>query len=261
MSTLDAVERSEMERLYGGGGIEGAVEIDAGFLAEVYGEIERALSRTILDGVPSTHERSVERLGSLLTSVSTKAHYFLMTQALHQPRRPEYHLRMVNALRAGVADGTIPLQSREDVLLFRLLIHAELSFFPALMEGYLESDELVEILLCAYETVSVHNDNSLKGKSVVLRVKLMRLYSYDQQRRAEHEGSAAGDDDLQELPLEMRMSFAGFNDDVTYTETMWDRHISDYPTAREEDILSSFREMRAKLPETMETMPLDAMES
>lgn len=146
------------------------------------------------------------------------------------------HYRVLTALREGVGNGVISLDDEDDVKLMDKLIHSNFAFCPALVEDYLESGELADALrlLVPREMLDGRLPNDPGGEPMMamtrtLRVGMFRLYYYDTMRAREYDANKdegvvdRGDDENhQDLPLEIRLSFSGFFEPVTFAEVRWD---------------------------------------
>lgn len=175
------------------------------YLDEVLAEFHAAVRSAVLEDVPESHERS--RI-SLINEV--KFGCDSLEQWVHRTVRENAlwyaHVRHFNALRAGIADGIIVLSSRIDIELFLEICSGELSIMPEhpdFIEHYVQTGEVMELM---------HRAALYLGHKSIdeVRERLLALYFYDiaQEKQSREQG-----EDMNLLPLEMRLAFSGFYDE------------------------------------------------
>lgn len=137
------------------------------------------------------------------------------------------NVRTVNALRAGVNNGSIALKNRDDLMLLHFAISIKIEQLPQVVEHYVDRSEFAELL----SVLKGDRDRQRTEAgpwaglpSANARVKMRRLYDYDMDQIGDvHKGESRHQRDDEnysslDLPLEIRAVFAGLNEDVTDAE-------------------------------------------
>lgn len=151
------------------------------------------------------------------------------------PRKKQGHYRVLSAVREGLMNRTLWLTSEEDIAVLDKVLHADFSLYPEIVEKYLKSGELFDAFyLLSRERLNhwISGDNRHQVASRAFRVSMFRLFYYDTMRAREHDaskdeemGDRGDDENHQYLPLEIRLSFSGFFEPVTFAEDKWDSQV------------------------------------
>lgn len=137
-------------------------------------------------------------------------------------------VRVISALRTAIAEGDLVFESENDIWVFCRIIEMEFVLYPEVIEHYVHTGELAEITRVLDET-----RGSTHEKEKELRVRMFRIYDYDMSTSQEHK----------DLPLEIRLSFCGYADEITQGEWKWFSLLRyDMPSGT--DVLSLFREAK-----------------
>lgn len=215
--------------------------VDVVFLKSVFQEFKTAIDSALLDGVEEHHERSQWNIGGSISIAQSRAESLLLEVIPFEQSRWSAHRRVIQALREGIKDGVIRFESEEDVDLFSHILRADFVFFPALVERYVRTGEFAEVLQRVVDSKNFILDHG------AFRVQLFRLYTFDVFKEQEHMESGS-EEEFVPLPLEIRLNFSGFDEDVSRGESRWDSERT-HPLATEESIFSSFQETRQKIEE------------
>lgn len=128
--------------------------------------------------------------------------------------------RFFDALIDGVRTGDIVLRTMGDLSAFSGLIVFALHSLPQVVEYYAHSGELLDVMrtlkkLGDQDSANASEDFEVNEKKELAHIRVLRLYDYDQNRAAELR-SQEGDDEssVYDIPLEMRMEFSGFFDEI-----------------------------------------------
>lgn len=125
-------------------------------------------------------------------------------------------IRLMTAFRDGMASGKIELDAHGSSNVFSFFYDETFVawLFPQAVEYYVETGEIVE-LFREFSRHSYEDDMSYEESFAVDRAKLLRLYVFD--LTSEQESRVRGEDHMM-LPLEIRISFCGFHNDVLSDE-------------------------------------------
>lgn len=129
-------------------------------------------------------------------------------------------VRLLTALHTGLASGAVVLDTADAVNAIGVLFRFGFWRMPQVVEWYCQRGELVEVIEAAtqdhqqYLLRTFQEDRDYLSDAILFKV--LRLYRFD----VEHE-SNAGDDE--QLPLEIRLHFAGFFDEVSEDEQLRER--------------------------------------
>lgn len=224
------------------------------FLLMVNNELKAALKAHVGDDDENEGEFGSGLFAQFVEVVSREMSYWILVEIPREPERWESHLRVLTALRKAVDDHLIVFKNIEDIELFQLIIYTDFVIYPFVIEHYVQTGEFIEAL---WRIAGKKSDRALLMNSdgtpgtahlVVFRVKMLRLYAYDTQKERERVGLGLGLGDtvvngsIASIPLDVRLVFSGFDEDVSIAENVWDFRMrtKKVPTT-EEDILSSFQ--------------------
>lgn len=220
---------------------------DEEFLKKVSKEFETALSCAVLPGVDDDHARSYRKLGFHVGVSSHMLSDWLVKDIPNDPQRWVSHLRVVDAVRAAVKNEVITLEDGLDVELFGLLPDCDFAFFPPLVERYVESGEFFELLKLildkaklSHQRVPTRGDSQTTASLALFRVKMFRLYVFDLTREQEHQEQGTTMGELDQVPLEVRLSFCDVDADMSSMEIDWD-YRARHELSTEQEILSAFQ--------------------
>lgn len=158
-----------------------------------------------------------------------------------QPQRWDAHVRVIRALQTAATNGTMVLSSPEDAKIFQYVTASDFASFPSMIEHYVQTRELFEVLKMAMDTDDIgarskhsRSSDALTASLVVFRIKLLRLYFFDMSIESEA---------VDEVPLGIRMGFSGFDEGITDDEIRGDRRLRREDSLTEDQVLPSFQEM------------------
>lgn len=227
-----------------------------------------AIFRAVAAG---NHKQATANRESALAS--SRVRTWLFNRVAQQPKHWEANHRVITALLEGVEDSSIALRSYGDTILFSSACSAQLHLFPSLAEHFISTEELMGVLRGVYAS-----DPGLIGgglgtpSTVALRIKMLRLYSYDiielnsignadsgcsatdalGADTTDDESFGDADIGIKQLflqPLGVRMSLSGFHDHITARELTWDTTVcssAQWIDSTEAQRLESFGELNAK---------------
>lgn len=200
---------------------------DMQFLRAVADEFADSFRLAVLGGVDQGH--------SLVDRMINKFKYWLTCTVFYDREKWGNNLRVINTLRTLIDDGFLYSESWDELYLLYVAKDGFTSCTGAL-EHYVENGDLLEIMKRAQVAEQVEEEDS----TLHLKVRLLRLYSYDMRREQEHAESGSPEEMFQ-VPLEIRMSFCGFDDAITFNERNWGFKNSLNHDFSDEQVLSSFR--------------------
>lgn len=144
----------------------------------------------------------------------------------NDPIKWKANVRVVNALRAGIVEGTVALNNQESLNAMDFIVTDRLWLFPQLVEYYVERGEFMDLISAVKD--STYSASILLNKIHTLSAaKLYRLYSWDVEN--DHARSHGGDHDFSVLPLEMRLNFSDFYSDEVNREELYREHVLSFP--------------------------------
>lgn len=171
-------------------------------------------------------------------------------QAQNKNPRCRSHIATVRMVHDAIQKGLIVFNTEEDISLFQILIYLDISFYPELVHRYLGTGEFMEVLQRVLETdwsksrgLAHSDDHLVTAGLVTFRTKLFRLYAYDLLREREQAAEGLPVEDPMLIPLEIRLDFSGFQEDLSIEEVQWDIRARHEPMTKEE-IFSLFQETR-----------------
>lgn len=144
---------------------------------------------------------------------------WLFEDLLHFRNRFSEQKRFIVALVNGLEAGDIKLQDFDDLRAFDFVINAQWRIFPQVVEHFLSTGELLELVEFLREESGrfgalfdwdVDSQRDLEAS----RARAYRLYCYDITRIKEHLKEGRDTYEHTSLPLEVRMEFAGFWDHI-----------------------------------------------
>lgn len=193
---------------------------DEKFLKEAFNDFRRAIYPPVETVVPSADDP-----GSGIEGFSDHVFFALRGRVVYDIERwllgkvandgAKWHgnVRVINALRTGIEDGTITLTSKDDLNLVHLITDGKLFLMSQVVEYYVETGEFMD-LMTALKKVAYRTPSTPDKFYEFNRFRMFRLYEYDME----------SDADRAMLPLEIRLNFSGFeNDTMTGEEHERDR--------------------------------------
>lgn len=183
------------------------------FMHKVFGDIKTAFERADNRAASERDDRAIDDVKKQMLDVIEDELFGTM---LRRPLLWEKNLRFVRAMRS-VATEEGALESMDDVVAFYSAFSSELFQVPDAVEYYENSGELLEVLQALEENDYVTESTPLMlGFSIhSTQHRLHRLYDYDMSRRTEVRGQKEDENSGSLIPLEIRMSFSGFYEEVT----------------------------------------------
>lgn len=141
------------------------------------------------------------------------------------------NVRFVNALVTGLGTGVIRMECADDINVLRLLISKR----PAaqIVEYYVHTGEYARFAETSRRGdgtfPSLREDYEDFDSTKEIRERMYRLYCYDVNKVREHIESGVNPSEHMSLPLEIRMEFSGFwNEVTTYRHPILDhQHLFD----------------------------------
>lgn len=208
-------------------------------LEEALAEIQSAINAAILTDVDYDHERSENNLAVIVMNTNNDAHGFVF-DATSEPIRRQQQARLVNAIRAGIKSGAIEFKGRDELNIFSHVFSSHLMLFmiPQVVEYYVETGEFMDLMLIIeqhlYSILEHRGNPSLVFKTdyALSRARLLRLYEFDMRRQ--RDGVQVEDQEMMDLPLDMRMAFAGY----------FDKDLSDAERVREQAFIEVEKDRR-----------------
>lgn len=217
------------------------------FLITVSDEFESALRSVLVTEGHEEQDAPEEYMTKRVSNVAYRARAVL-TDMEYSPERWCRNLRFLNALRTGIADGTISCETREDIDLFDMIINIDFSPVPELAEYYFDSGEFMDVIRAVRDNTPLFflkNRASLLARSFSeSRIRMYRLYAFDKnsEREPVNKGDMKGTVD--EVPLDVRLVFCGIEDEIAQEEILWSIELNnDTWTATE--ALSAFQMTRS----------------
>lgn len=185
----------------------------------------RAMFTEVITAIPSTSQDRITVDAILRRQILEHIDVLLMVRAgeAFAPETDDQR-RFFDALIDGVRTGDIVLRTMNDLSAFGGLIVFALYSLPQVVEHYAHSGELLDVMrmlkkLDDQDSANASEDFEVNEKKELAHIRVLRLYDYDQNRAAELQAQE-GDDESSvcDLPLEMRMEFSGFFDEISDEE-------------------------------------------
>lgn len=175
------------------------------FLADSLDEICAAVENVSGDAIPglSLNPRWRKRSASFFVTD------YIMKDVPREPSSWREHVQFLNALRSGINQGAVVIDTVEDADTFSLLFLHDMFTIPQVVEYYCATGELMELL----ELLKV-NDLDPQGHQTVFvlpedtNTKMLRFYAYDVNRANRARKSQDDAESHMGLPLEIRLTFS-----------------------------------------------------
>lgn len=167
------------------------------FLSRALGEIQALLWAS------PTHRKDAYKPGSPIFDTYVQMKKWLMEGVRIDSFKLNKNVRIINALRAGIRSGSLVLNEEEDLQVFKYIYLLGMKAFPQVVEHFIITGDFIELLR------AVLRDSKKPNWTKAARIKMYRLYAFD---------LAAQDADMSMVPLEIRMSFAGFDNEMSAEE-------------------------------------------
>lgn len=178
------------------------VEMDEKYLNTVLDEISELLqsatrsANSVSGSAQGIEEAADEAYGGI--------YLWAVMRVLKEPGQWHLNVRFLNALRVGLWRKIIVINSSYDIDLFRFLFTMKLPSIPQVVEYYVETGEIMEVM-----SILKHCFNGAlekgESKETMIRSRALQLYTYDV--RSEQESAAKGEEHPQ-LPLDIRFNFS-----------------------------------------------------
>lgn len=134
---------------------------------------------------------------------------------------------LLEALSEGVRTGNIEAAKEGSLGVIYSVLMSRCELVPGAVEHYISSGEFATVVgfLSKKSVMNSKKDRGAGCKgTVAFRIRLRRLYEYDMTLLAEQDDDGS---DMMDLPLEMRLAFSGFEDDITVAESARDTSIEE----------------------------------
>lgn len=176
--------------------------LDAQFIETALGDLQSTVR-----SLDNDHALSNAAFTFIVSEVCEKLQRWLRLSVLNDYPRWDTNVRLINVLRAGVADGMITFKTTADLYVFSQVAMERLWLFPEAMAHYAETGEILELM-------SILSEEGKENASAYVDAKMLRLYDYDMRTPAEQPDA----EDMGLIPLDIRLSFSGFYEDCLSDE-------------------------------------------
>lgn len=127
-------------------------------------------------------------------------------------------MRLMGALSEGIRTGSIEAAKEKDLQTIYSVLMSRCELVPGAIEYYISSGELATVVgFLSKESVlnSKKDKNAGCNGTMAFRVRLRRIYEYDMMLLAKVDD----DGNSMDLPMEIRLAFSGFGDDINTAES------------------------------------------